>query len=299
MERDIFIISVYSLVVEIMQIVGKNYNFRTRGFPPKFTDAEVITIEICGEFFKIHEDTEIYNYFKRHYPDYFPNLPSRTTFVRQSANLWQAKVLCQSLLVQMADQQFDQVQAIDTLPLPVCTYTRGGFRDKRFPLLADFGHCAAKKLDYYGFKLGLRISRIGMITNFPLLSARTHDVHHLGSLIEGFSGTVPADKGFIDEFQHELWLEKQQTEVVTPKRKNMESSLAQIKLVKKTKYWRKLVETVGSQLTERFQVAKIKVKDLWHYQNRIFRKILSHTVGIFLNLQIGNKPLKLALLADN
>ncbi len=299
MERDIFIISVYSLVVEIMQIVGKNYDFRTRGFPPKFTDAEVITIEICGEFFKIHEDTEIYNYFKRHYPDYFPNLPSRTTFVRQSANLWQAKVLCQSLLVQMADQQFDQVQAIDTLPLPVCTYTRGGFRDKRFPLLADFGHCAAKKLDYYGFKLGLRISRIGMITNFPLLSARTHDVHHLGSLIEGFSGTVPADKGFIDEFQHELWLEKQQTEVVTPKRKNMESSLAQIKLVKKTKYWRKLVETVGSQLTERFQVAKIKVKDLWHYQNRIFRKILSHTVGIFLNLQIGNKPLKLALLADN
>ncbi|MGI8556143.1 MAG: IS982 family transposase, partial [Pyrinomonadaceae bacterium] len=36
-----------------------------------------------------------------------------------------------------------------------------------------------------------------------------------------------------------------------------------------------------------------------HYQNRIFRKILSHTVGIFLNLQIGNKPLQLSLLADN
>ena len=82
--------------------------------------------------------------------------------------------------------------------------------------------------------------------------------HHLGSLIEGFSGTVPADKGFIDEFQHELWLEKQQTEIVTPKRKNMESSLEEIKLVKKTKYWRKLVETVGSQLTERFQISKIK-----------------------------------------
>lgn len=69
--------------------------------------------------------------------------------------------------------------------------------------------------------------------------------------------------------------------------------------VNKTKYWRKLVETVGSQLSERFQVSKIKVKDLWHYQNRLFRKILSHTVGIFLNLQVGNKPLKLAFLADN
>jgi len=299
MERDIFIISVYCLVVEIMQIIEKSYKFRSRGFPPKFTDAEVITIEICGVFFKIHEDTEIYHYFKRHYLDYFPNLPERTTFVRQSANLWQAKALCQSLLVQMADQQFDPIQSIDTLPLPVCTYTRGGLRDKRFPTMADFGHCAAKKLDYYGFKLGLRISRLGMITHFPLLSARTHDVHHLGSLIEGFRGTVPADKGFIDEFQRQLWLEKQQTAVVAPNRKNMESTPEQIKLVKKTKYWRKLVETVGSQLTERFQVSKIKVKDLWHYQNRLFRKILSHTVGIFLNLQVGNKPLNLALLTDN
>jgi len=95
MERDIFIISVYCLVVEIMQIIEKSYKFRSRGFPPKFTDAEVITIEICGGFFKIHEDTEIYRYFKRRYLDYFPNLPERTTFVRQSANLWQAKAICQ------------------------------------------------------------------------------------------------------------------------------------------------------------------------------------------------------------
>lgn len=299
MERDIFIIFIYSLVVEIMKSVEKTHKFRTRGFPPKLTDSEVITIEICGEFFKIHEDTEIYKYFKRHYLHYFPNLPDRTNFVRQSANLWQAKALCHSILVTMAGQHLDQVQSIDTLPLPVCTYTRGGFRDKRFPMVADFGHCAAKKMDYYGFKLGLRVSRIGMITHFPLLSARTHDVHHLGSLIEGFSGTVAADKGFIDEYQHQLWLEKQQTEVVTPNRKNMESSPEQIILVRKTKYWRKLVETVGSQLTERFQVSKIKVKDLWHYQNRILRKILSHSISLFLNLKLGNKPLQLALLADN
>jgi hypothetical protein len=112
MERDIFIISVYSLVVEIMQIIEKSCKFRKKGFPPKLTDAEVMTIEICGEFFKLHEDTEIYNYFKRHYLHYFPNLPDRTTFVRQAANLWQVKALCQSLIVQMADQQNDQIQPI-------------------------------------------------------------------------------------------------------------------------------------------------------------------------------------------
>ena len=51
MERDIFIISVYCLVVDTMQIVEKSCHFRTTGFPPKLTDAEVITIESCGEFF--------------------------------------------------------------------------------------------------------------------------------------------------------------------------------------------------------------------------------------------------------
>lgn len=296
MERDIFIISVYCLVADQMKILEKSYKFRTRGFAPRLTDAEVITMEICGEFFKLHEDTEIYKYFKRHYSHFFPNLPDRTVFVRQAANLWQVKLLCQMLMTEKSEQKFDTIQSIDTLPLPVCTYTRGGFRDQRFSTLAEFGYCAAKKLDYYGFKLGLRIARSGMITHFPLLSAREHDINHLGALIEGFAGTVPADKGFLDAYQTELWQSVQQTQVIAPARRNMDSSPEQVKLVKKTKYWRKLIETVGSQLVERFQITKIRVKDLWHYQNRIFRKILSHTVGVLINMQVGNKALQLALL---
>ena len=35
------------------------------------------------------------------------------------------------------------------------------------------------------FKLGVRVSRIGMITDYPLLSASPHDINHLGALIEG------------------------------------------------------------------------------------------------------------------
>ena len=59
-----------------------------------------------------------------------------------------------------------------------------------------------------------------------------------------------------------------------------------------------LVETVGSQLTERFQIAKIRVKDFWHYQHRLYRKILSHTVAVCLNLQLALPPLHFALLAS-
>jgi len=282
-----------------MQKIEKSCKFRSAGFARQLTDAEVITIEICGEFFKLHEETEIDNYLKRHYLHFFPRLPSRTTFVRQSANLWQAKVLCQPMLARLSSQTFDPVQAIDTLPLPVGTDTRGGRRDRRFATLAQDGHCAAKGLNYYGFKLGWRISRSGFITPFPLFSARARDTRHLGSLIEGFTGgSAPADTGFIDEYQSRLWCDPQQMPVVTAPRRTMPAAEEQIKLVARTKYWRKLLETVGSQLADRFQITKIKVKDLRHYQNRLYRKILSHPVGVFLNMQAGTKPLQLALLTD-
>ena len=54
-----------------------------------------------------------------------------------------------------------------------------------------------------------------------------------------------------------------------------------------------LVETVGSHLTERFHIARTRARDLWHYQNRLIRKVLAHTICVFINLQLGRSPLDL------
>jgi hypothetical protein len=113
--------------------------------------------------------------------------------VRQAANLWQVKALIQQRLTQISGQAADWLQVIDTLPLPVCTYTRAR-RDRCFKGEADYGYCEAKKLHYYGFKLGLPISRVGMIIAYPLLPARPHDSQLLDDLIAGFEGVVPATK---------------------------------------------------------------------------------------------------------
>jgi hypothetical protein len=64
-------------------------------------------------------------------------------------------------------------------------------------------------------------------------------------------------------------------------------------LLKACKPIRKCVETVGSHLTERFAIARIWVRDVWHFQQRLIRKILPHTVVVFLNLQAGRPPLDL------
>jgi len=291
MDRDTFIITVYCLVAEYYKMVKEKHPIRRGGFPPALTDEEVITMEVCGAYFKLQTDKDLFAYFRDHYRHFFPRLRDRPAFVRQAANLWRVKTAIWQLIVQRSGQAEATVQVIDTMPLPVCVYPRAS-RDRCFPTLADYGHCAAKKMDYYGFKLGVRVTALGMITHFPLLNARAHDINHLETLVEQFVGLVPADKGFIDQYRQQLLLERHAVSVVTPARANMPEQHSR-RLRKFCSRIRKVVETVGSHLTERFAIAKIRVHDLWHFQHRVIRKILSHTVMVFLNLQLGRDPLDL------
>jgi hypothetical protein len=292
MDRDTFIITVYCLVDEEFKKLRALYRVRHAGFAPALSDVEVLTMEICGEYFKQQTDKDLFGSFVQHYRHCFPALSERSLFVRQAANLWQFKAALQRRLTFVSGQAHDPVQPIDTLPLPVCTYTRAR-RDRCFAGAADYSSCDAKDVHYYGFKLGLRISRCGMIMHFPLLAARPHDINHLERLIEDFRGLAPADKGFIAlQLQPHLAAE-QGVNVVTPRKKNMKTALYPAQLVKTCARWRKLIETVGSHLTERFGVGRMRVHDLWHYQHRLIRKVLAHTVVVFLNLQLGRQPLDL------
>lgn len=289
MSRDYFIILVYCLVCEHYRAGIAQYPVRRRGFSPALTDEEVITIELCGEYFGLSQDEDIFAYFRAHYQHFFPQLRERTGFVRQAANLWGVKMMIHQRLTQISGQAGDCVQVIDTLPLPVCTYTRSR-RDRCYKPEADYGYCAAKELHYYGFKLGLRISRAGMIIDFPLLPARPHDSQLLDDLIAGYEGVVAADKAFVDHFRQENLALKRHIELVVPARKNMPQQTP-ITILKACGRWRKLVETVGSHLTERYHIAKTRTHDLWHYQHRLIRKVLSHTICVFINLQLGRPPL--------
>jgi hypothetical protein len=253
MDRDHVIITVYCLVCEHYRPIAAHVPIRRGGFAPELTDEEVITIELCGEYFKLACDADIFAYFRSHYRHFFPRLRDRPRFARQAADVWQVKALIPQRLVPMSGQASDPVQAIDTVPLPVCGDTRSA-RDRCFKPHADYGHGAAKNLDYYGFKLGLRVARSGMITHFPLLPARPHDIHLLDTLVEGWVGVAPADKGFIDAFRQALLEERHGILVVTPVRKRMQAKYP-TSVLRVSGRWRKRLETVGSHLTERCAIA--------------------------------------------
>ena len=90
-----FIISVFCCVEELMGKACNGCKIRQRGFSPKLSDSEVITIEIVGEFLGFDTDKKIWEYFLRHWNHWFPKLSCRTTFVRQAANLWRIEQMLQ------------------------------------------------------------------------------------------------------------------------------------------------------------------------------------------------------------
>ena len=291
MDRDSFIIAVFLIICEQYGVIRQQCRLRRGGFQPALTDEEVMTMEICGEYFKLECDKDIFAYFHVHYGHFFPKLTDRSLFVRHAANLWRVKAAVQKRLTMISGEINDPIQSIDTLPLPVCVLTRAR-RERCFPGEADFGYCAAKDMHYYGFKLGLRISQLGMIIQYHLLPARPHDIQSMDTLLEEFKGTALADKGFIDEQRQAFMLDRHGILVVTTPRKNMKTTLPE-PLLQFCRCIRKRIETVGSHLTGRFKADQIRVHDLWHFQHRLIRKILAHTVCVFLNLTYNRAPLDL------
>jgi hypothetical protein len=51
---------------------------------------------------------------------------------------------------------------------------------------------------------------------------------------------------------------------------------------------------VNGQLADRYRIKRVWARDLWHLPHRVGRKILSHTVAIWLNFDAGRAPLRFA-----
>ena len=91
-----------------------------------------------------------------------------------------------------------------------------------------------------------------------------------------------ADKGLIGvDFQQELRYFAQ-INLQTAAKTNMKEKRSKdfIQWLVST---RRLVETVIGQLTERFHIEKVRARKLWYLTNRVARKVLAHTIGIFVN----------------
>lgn len=283
-----FITTVYCLIDDLVKELFP-VPLRLRGFPPKLTDSEAITMEVVGEWLGHHKDTEIWKYFTRHWRHLFPDIPSRSAFVKQAANLWHVKQRLQIRIVQMMHADNADIHLIDGFPIDVVVRTRAP-QSRIFKAEAGYGYCASKDKKFYGFQGHLLVEARGIPVGFTLTAANVDERDAAYDMLGTISGLLLGDKGYIrPEFKadcQELGIDLQ-----TPLRKNMQDERPKsfVKLVLRV---RRRIETVIGQLTERFEIEKCRCRDRWHMTSRIARKLLAHNIGSYLNIIAGRPAIQ-------
>ena len=137
-----FIIAVFCCIEDWLKEIIQGNRIRTAGFEPKLSDSEVITMEIVGEFRGLDQVLQFGNTKRDHWLCLFPNLGSRSTFVRQAANLWSYKQVLHSKISRALGGFTDDVHLVDGIPIPLCRITRAA-RCRLFTESAEYGYCAA------------------------------------------------------------------------------------------------------------------------------------------------------------
>lgn len=170
--------------------VGKQAEFHEMDdrISPKLSDAEVLTMEVVGEFLGLDTDAGIHRYFRSHFVGWFPAIGSvhRTTFARQGANLWAAKerlwrhLRCS--LEAAPSGEAGEVLVVDSMPMPACK----GTRSRGCKILwdvADKGYAASQGGFFYGVRAHVLVRWPGVIVGTRLAPASTHDLHPAQALL--------------------------------------------------------------------------------------------------------------------
>ena len=289
MSIDDLIITTFCLIDDELEKMLQGRRLRQRGPLPNLKDSEVITMEIVGEFLGRDGDKTIWEYFTSHWKHFFPNIPDRSNFAKQAANLHVVKRLLQERLATALGAFADTLHLIDGLPIPICKFARAYF-SQIFKGDAAYGYCATKKENYYGFRGHLVISSMGVITGATFTAANVDERDVCPELVEKIKGLLLGDKGFIRPTLQQALVERG-VFLQTPLRENMREERS-----KNFLQWlvstRRLIETVIGQLTDRFHIEKVRARDKWHQASRFWRKLLAHTACIKLNIELGNEPLQ-------
>ena len=148
---------------------------------------------------------------------------------------------------------------------------------------------------FYGFRLHVHLLAPGLVHRLAVVPANVSELTVLPDLVADHPGFVLGDRGFWSPTL-QTQLREQAIILVTPFRRASSDPAPRFGRWFSRKRYR--IETVFSQLVERFRLREIRARDPWHLLNRLLRIVLMHTIGVLLNIQAGRPPLQLAHLLD-
>jgi hypothetical protein len=183
----------------------------------------------------------------------------------------------------------DRVRLLDSAPIELCTYQRGGqcesvaqaaaaINDGFFCLRDFVGYNAKSKSRFIGLRLHLSVTLEGQIDQWSLLPAGCHDSVALQDLVADQQGmTFLTDNAYRVPKLSERWRRVRHTYVLAPPRRN-----SRLPWPKAAKRWigrlRRRIESVFSILATTFHLERPRARSFQGCLCRLSTQILGHTL---------------------
>jgi len=211
---------IYVLVDDWYQSEGHQYLKGKPGAKPIFSDSEMLTLMVAQDFIPYPGETQYVGYLRANHLDLFPQLVAQSQFNRRARNLrWLVERLREQWLSRLGVRVPHEL-LIDTKPVPVMGYKRTKIHSE-FAGQAAYGHCAARNLNYFGYKLVLLSTLDGIPVVYDLVPANTDERDAAEVVLDRVRDCdVFGDKGFIGEDWQATIQSRTGNRVWTTKRQN-------------------------------------------------------------------------------
>ena len=283
-----FLLHVFCLIDDLCRDLVR-HPLRSRG-PRRttLTDPEVITVELVGEFLGLDHDKGLFAHFRRHHAADFPGLRAvhRTTFARPAANLYAVKrAMYQHLAGRLAAGE--SAWLVDSMPVEACRFARAKFCN-RLKGEAAFGYDHTARNTMYGFRLHARCTPAGAIVAFDLAPANVSDVAMVDQLDPPPGSVGVGDRNYWSPPVRDELAAGGVTLLAPFKNRSTDPAPDRSRRLSRVRW---VIETVFGQLAGRFRMKRTWARDLWHLSHRVIRKVLGHTVAVWINRALGRRPL--------
>jgi hypothetical protein len=189
----------------------------------------------------------------------------------EAANLWKIKeeLWHELLLLAPHDRTF---ALVDSMPLPACLFARA-YRLERFRAEAAFGKDTLLKQTFYGFRVHMRVCWPGVITRISVAPANAHELGVLPELLERSHAVAVGDRNYCSPQRREESARSMGVTLLAPYRpyrnNKRDPNPQRSAFVVHLSRLRYCIDTIFSQLTERYRIKRVRAKDLWHLAGRL------------------------------
>ena len=278
---------IYVLVDDWYQAKGIKLLKGKAGAKPKFSDSEVITLMLAQDFIPYPSETQYLAFIGANYLALFPNMIDQSQFNRRARALRLLVEQFRRYWIQQKGWHLQSQFLLDTKPVPVVGYKRSK-RHSDFAGSADYGQCASRNMQYFGYKLVTICTLNGIPIVYDLVPANLDERLAAEAIIDYLTYCdLFADKGFIGlEWQTQIF-DQTNNLIWTPRRSNQ-----YIQNSKNLDCWlsnvRKRIEGVFHEIQNTGRnIERLLAKTVLGLSTRVIAKMTSHLLRHLLRVDFG------------